>query len=77
MADVRGAGSLIRDVRPSAMRAQDIEFQLPWVGVTVEEKARFEAELIAEKCLLHNLGSQRRGAVLVPLRGTPLLTRRG
>ena len=39
------------------MDAQHIQFQLPWVRVTVEEKPRLEAELIAERCLLHNLAA--------------------
>jgi hypothetical protein len=39
------------------MRAQHIQFQLPWVRVTAEEKPRLEAELIAERCLLHNLAA--------------------
>jgi hypothetical protein len=39
------------------MRPEDIHFELPWVRVTPEEKARFEAELVAEKCLLHNLAT--------------------
>ena len=39
------------------MHAQHIQFQLPWVRVTAEEKPRLEAELIAERCLLHNLAA--------------------
>jgi len=39
------------------MVPEDIKFQLPWVRVSAEEKLRFESELIAERCLLHDLAS--------------------
>ena len=39
------------------------EFQLPWVAATPEERARLEAELSVEVCLLHPLASVDRKVI--------------
>ena len=39
------------------MRHAHIDFKPPWERVSVKEKARLEAELAAERSLLHNLAT--------------------
>jgi hypothetical protein len=39
------------------------KLQLPWVSATAEERARLEAELSAEICLLHPLASVDRKVI--------------
>jgi hypothetical protein len=45
------------------VRTRSVDFKLPWLAVTAQERERLEAELSREICLLHQLAAVDRRVI--------------